>query len=271
MWRVVVPVKQSASLEEHFEIQNGATTVDAALLDTELNDWDRFSVEEAVLLKERHGAEDVEVVVVTVGGESAEEPLLACLAKGADRAIRLWHEAIPLVDPLAVAGILAAVVRREQPELVLCGAQSSDTLSSATGSALAGLLGFPHAAIVRKVDFDRAGQRVVIERELEGGLVEELSMPAPAVLTIQTGINEPRYPNLRAIKQAVEKPLERLAPEDLGIDEAQVAASAGALVVKLSHPEAGKGSAEMLGDDPDIVARRILEILDDALDGRQSA
>ena len=100
---------------------------------------------------------------------------------------------------------------------MLCGVQSSDAVNGATGIALAGYLELPHVAVVKQLDWDAASWTATVKRELEGGLVEVLRVRTPALLTIQTGINEPRYANLRAIKQAREKPLEVTTPDDLGV------------------------------------------------------
>ena len=131
--------------------------------------------------------------MVSVGGEEAEEGLRACLAKGADRAVRIWDDALEGADPLAVARVLAPAVERESPDLVLCGVQSSDGVYSATGVALAEHLGLPRVAVVKALDYDAGAGTAAVERELEGGLVELLRVRLPALLTIQTGINEPRY------------------------------------------------------------------------------
>jgi len=107
---------------------------------------------------------------------------------------------------------------------------------------------------------------VTVQRELEGGLVEILTLPLPALLTIQTGINEPRYATLRAIKQAREKPLESLSLGELGLDHGAVAAAAGSRVVSIAHPERGEG-AQMLEGAPAEVAARIVEIVRDRMTG----
>src|SRR5205823_3302366 len=138
------------------------------------------------------------------GDEEATEGLLTCLAKGASRGVRIWDDSLAGADALAVARVLAEAVRREQPDLVLCGVQSSDAVNSATGIGLAGFLDLPHVAVVRAISSEEGS--LVVERELEGGLVEVVRVRLPALLTVQTGINEPRYANLRAIKQAREKP-----------------------------------------------------------------
>ena len=133
--KIVVPVKQVAILDEEFELLDDRPGVDPDAIEWDLNEWDNFSVEEALQLREATG--EGEVVVVSVGDEEAEEGLRACLAKGADRGVRIWEDSLEDADPLAVARVLAAAVERESPDLVLCGVQSSDGVYSATGVALA--------------------------------------------------------------------------------------------------------------------------------------
>src|ERR671918_436735 len=238
--KIVVPVKQVAVLDEDFEMLQDRPGVDPDAIEWELNEWDDFSVEAALQLREAEG--DGEVVVVSLGDEEAEEGLRACLAKGADRAQRVWDDGLEGADPLAVARVLAAAVERESPDLVLCGVQSSDGVYGATGVALAAHLGLPRVAVVKALDYDAASRSATVERELEGGLVELLRVGLPALLTIQTGINEPRYANLRAIKQAKEKPLEVSSVSELGLDDDVLAAAAGARVRSMAPPEAGGGA-----------------------------
>jgi electron transfer flavoprotein beta subunit len=258
--KIVVPVKQVAALDDEFEMEDGR--VDPDFIEWELNEWDTFSLEAAQRIAEAAG--DTEVVVVSVGDEEAEEGLLACLAKGADRGIRVWDDALEGADALAVARVLAAAVEREGPDLVLCGVQSSDAVNGATGIALAAHLDLPHVAVVKALEVEDG--TVTVDRELEGGLVEVLRVQLPALLTIQTGINEPRYATLRAIKQARDKPLDVIGLGDLGLDEDAVAAVAGAHVRRLGHHEKGEG-AEMLSGSPDEIAARIAEIVRERVSG----
>ncbi len=181
--------------------------VDPDYLDRALNEWDACATEEAIRIRERLG--DGEVVVVTVGDEEADAALRRCLAMGADRAIRV--DAEPL-DPVSTARALAGVVAAESPELVLTGVQSADSVQGSTGVALAELAGLPRVAVVAKLDWDGSGPAVV-DRELEGGLVDVVEVDTPALLTIQTGINAPRYANLRAIKQAEQREIAVVAAE----------------------------------------------------------
>jgi electron transfer flavoprotein beta subunit len=260
--KVVVPVKQVALLDDEFELQDDR--VDPDSLEWDLNEWDSFSLEAAVQIREAAG--EGEVVAVTVGDEEAEEGLLSALAKGADRAIRIWDDALADTDALGVARVLAGAIGSESPDLVLCGVQSSDAVNGATGIALAGFLQMPHVAVVKQLDYDAGGSTATVKRELEGGLVELLRVRTPALLTIQTGINEPRYANLRAIKQAREKPLEVTSPSELGLDTEALAAAAGSRRRELRPPDRGAG-AEMIRGAPSEVAARIVEIVRDRLSG----
>lgn len=255
--KIVVPIKRVTVLDEDFELAQDGLGVDPETADGDLNEWDAFSVEAALTLQDSLGGE---VVVVTAGDEDAEEGLLASLAKGADRAVRIWDDSLSGADPLSVAHVLQAWIAREDADLVLCGAQSSDAATGSTGVALAAKLGVPHVAVISKLEAEPGGRSLRVGRELEGGLIEELKVELPALLTVQTGLNEPRYANLRAIKRAREKPLEVLGFTDLGLDQAVVEAAAGFRIRSLSLPPETEG-AEMLSGSAAEMAARIAELL----------
>jgi electron transfer flavoprotein beta subunit len=206
------------------------------------------------------------VVVVTVGDDDAEDALRTCLAKGADRAVRVWDDGLAGADPLVVARVLAAALEDEAPDLVLCGVQSSDAVNGATGLALAAFLDLPYVAVVRQIEFEHETGTATVERELEGGLAEVVRVQTPALLTIQTGLNEPRYANLRAIKQAREKPLAVLTPNELGLAPDALAAATSSRSRGLTPPEAGE-RAQMLEGTTAEVAARIVQIVQERLAG----
>ncbi len=241
--KILVAVKQVTALDEDFEIRADGRDVDADFFLRDLNEWDDFSLEEAVKIKEAGG--EVEVVVVTVGPEEADESLRKCLAKGADRAIRIWDEAMEGSDSQAIARVLAAAVQQQNPDLVFAGVQSSDHSFASTGIALAGLLNWPHAAVVNQFEFSPGATQAVIRRELEGGVLQMMSIDLPAVLSIQLGINTPRYASLRTIKQAAAKPIEQVGLSDLGLSATDVGEAGSASRVRRMYiPE--KGRAEMI-------------------------
>jgi electron transfer flavoprotein beta subunit len=245
----LVAVKQIRVLGDEVEFTNDGHDVDPDYLDRALNEWDACATEEAIRIRERVG--ECEVVVVTVGDEEAESALRRCLAMGADRAIRV--DAVPL-DPISTARTLAGVVASESPDLVLTGVQSADSVQGSTGAALAELAGLPRVAVVTRLDWSGTGPATV-DRELEGGLLDVVEVDTPALLTIQTGINQPRYANLRAIKQAEQREI------------AVVSADPGEpayRVRRMFAPSRGAG-AEMLDGGPAQVAQRIVEIVRERL------
>jgi electron transfer flavoprotein beta subunit len=214
-----------------------------------LNEWDACAVEEAIQIRERLGAG--EVVVVTVGDEEAEGALRRCLAMGADRAVRV--DAEPR-DPISTARALAEVVAGESPDLVLTGVQSADSVQGSTGVALAELLGLPRVAVVTKIEWSGSGPATV-DRELEGGLIDVVEVDTAALLTIQTGINQPRYANLRAIKQAEQQEV-RVVSADVGEPAYRVR--------RMFTPPRGAG-AELLEGNAAQVAQQIADLLKERL------
>jgi len=251
--KIVVCVKQVAVLGDEVEFTDDERDVDSDFLDFALNEWDSFATEEALQIRERHG--EGEVVVVSVGDEDSEDAIRRCLAMGADRAVRIEGEGVSR-DPISLARALAPVVRREEPDLVFCGVQSSDAVQAATGVALAELLGLPRVAVVTKLDWDAGAKTARVDRELEGGLVDLVEVDIPAVLTIQTGINEPRYATLRAIKQAEQQEVAVVEPEDVG--------EPGYAVRRMFVPPKGEG-AEMLDGSPEAIAQRIKELVEERM------
>jgi electron transfer flavoprotein beta subunit len=235
-------------LGDEVEFTADGRDVDPDFLDRALNEWDACAVEEALRVRERLGGE---VVVVTVGDAEAEGALRRCLAMGADRAIRV--DAGP-VDPVSTARGLAAAVAGESPELVLTGVQSADSVQGSTGVARAELLGLPRVAVVTKLEWSGSGPATV-DRELEGGLVDVVEVDTPALLTIQTGINQPRYANLRAIKQAEQQEI-AVVPADTGEPAYRVR--------RMFTPPRGAG-AELLEGNPAEVAGRIVELVRERL------
>lgn len=258
--KILVPIKQVAALDEDFEFRDDERDVDPDFLVHDLNEWDNFTLEEAMRLKEAPDGGGIEVVVVTVGPDSADEELRKCLAKGADRAIRIWDDALEEADPVAIARVLAALARKEDADLVFAGVQGADHAHGVTGMALAGLLGAPHAAVVATLDYPAGSKSATVRRELEGGTYASVTIQTPAVLTLQLGINTPRYASLRGIKQAAQRPIELLTPADLGVADQDLGA-AGSLsrVRRMYVPE--KGRAQMLEGTPAEQAAQLAKII----------
>ena len=247
--KLVVCVKQVAVLGDEVEFTPDEREVDPDYIDHALNEWDAAATEEALQIRERLG--EGEVVAVSAGEGEAEPALRRCLAMGADRAVRVAGR---FEDPFTVARALAEAVRAEEPQLVLCGVQSSDSVQAATGTALAELLGLARVAVVTKVEL--ADGRATVDRELEGGLVDIVDVDLPALLTIQTGINQPRYANLRAIKQAEQQEIALVEPDGGGEPAYRVR--------RMFSPPRGAG-AEILSGGPAEIAQRIATIVQERL------
>jgi len=215
-----------------------------------LNDWDGYAVREAAILKEKYGGE---VTVLTVGPEESKEVLTRCLAMGADRALRIEEPAVQ--DGHLIAQLLSQVIKNQSFDLILTGVQAEDDNYGQVGVSLAQLLGLPHAAIVTHIEI--AGDKARVKRELEGGIDEVTEVKLPAVLTIQTGINEPKYVSLSALLEAEDK-----ETKDLGIDEIGLSfqESLDATIEQVFFPPVGK-MAEILKGNPEEVVTQLTEIL----------
>lgn len=248
--RILVTVKHAARLGDEYEFTADGRDIDGRFLEHDLNEWDDAALEQALLLCEAIGGG--EVVAVTIGPEEAEKSLRKVLAKGADRAVRVWDDRLANADPITLARALAAVAKAEKPDLILTGTQSSDQAHGSTGTALARILGLPHASVIASVEWDGSGD-LTVTRELEGGTRHVLRMPAPAVLAIQTGTNTPRYATMRMIKQARGKPL-------VVVDGATLIDGGGGYRVRRMYTPV-RQKAQMLEGTAEQVAEQIAAII----------
>lgn len=222
----------------------------------DINEWDNYAVEEAILLKEKFGGE---VKIVTVGPEAANETLRHCLAKGADSAIRLSDERFYGSDSYAIARILHKVIKDIKFDLLLTGAQSSDSGYGQVGVMLAAMLKVPHATLVTNIEIEDGVAKV--RRELEGGEGEIVEIKLPAVLCIQTGINEPRYASIRGIRSAMKKEIKVLGLEDIGLRAEDVGELGSKTKIEELFPPPVGEVAEILGGAPEEVSGKLVEIL----------
>ena len=255
--KVLVTVKEVAEVADDFEIEGNH--VAEKYLEYDLNEWDDYAVEEGVQAQE-DGVAD-EVVTVTIGPERSEETIRMALAKGADRAIRIWDDDLAEADLLDVAAkteILAAVVEAEEPDLVLTGVQAGDDAFGATGVSLADAIGYEWGAVVNALDLDADAGIAHVHRELEGGVEEVTDIDLPAVLTIQTGINEPRYASLRGIRQAQRKEIDAKGLDDLGVDASIV--DGDLTLTEMYEPES-EGEATLFEGDASETAAQLAETL----------
>ena len=210
--KVVVAIKRVVDAYVKVRVKLDGTGVETQNVKMSMNPFCEIAVEEAVRMKEAGKVE--EVIVVSAGTQACQETLRTGLAIGADRAIHIETDTDSL-EPLAVAKLLKAVCDKENPDILLLGKQTIDGDNNQTGQMAAGLLGWPQATFISKVDIE--GDHLVATREIDGGL-QTLKIKKPAVLTTDLRLNEPRYPSLPNMMKAKKKPIDSLSAAELGID-----------------------------------------------------
>jgi len=244
--KVLVPVKRVIDYNVKVRVKADGSGVDLANVKMSMNPFDEIAVEEAIRLKEKGIA--TEVVVVSIGVKQAQETLRNALAMGADRAILIeaTDNVHTDIEPLAVAKLLAAVVKEEAPGLVLCGKQAIDNDMNATGQMLSALLGWSQATFASEVAIEGDSARVT--REVDGGL-QTITVKLPTIITVDLRLNEPRYASLPNIMKAKAKPLATKTPADYGVD-----VSPRLSVLKTVEP-AGRKAGVKVGSVAELIAK----------------
>jgi electron transfer flavoprotein beta subunit len=215
----------------------------------EMNEPDAYALEEALRLKEKHGGE---VVVCSAGPARVAQVIREALARGADRAIHVEGDGLASADAFVTSTALASAMQEERFDLVLTGLQSDDQGFAQVGVILAEKLGLPHATIIMEVQVE--GSTLRVKRELEGGWFQWVAMPVPAVLTIQSGINQLRYATLKGIMAAKKKEIRKAA--------APAGSTARQKIVALYTPEKGK-KTQIIGGSPAEAAKELVRRLRD--------
>src|SRR5215468_1459439 len=209
--KVLVPVKRVVDYNVKIRVKSDGSGVELANVKMSMNPFDEIAVEEGIRLKEAGKAS--EIVAVSIGPQQASETIRTALAMGADRGILVKVDT--LVEPLAVAKILKGIVEAEKPGLVILGKQAIDDDCNQTGQMLAALLNWPQGTFASKVAIE--GDSIVVTREVDGGL-QTVKLKAPAIVTTDLRLNEPRYASLPNIMKAKKKPIDEKAPESYGVD-----------------------------------------------------
>jgi electron transfer flavoprotein beta subunit len=245
--KVLVCVTQALEVSSYLEFTPDGTAIDAAFVTGSLNEADQNAVEEALALTDGDG----EVVLVSAGGDEAEEALRAGLTMGAHRALRVPLSPAELADSRTVAAALSQAVADEQPDLVLTGVQASDTGGQSTGPALAAAADLPWATVVRSLGSD--GRTLTARREFEGGVSELVQVDLPALATVQVGANQPRYGTFKDKMRAKKAEIAVLTPVDLPTPRV--------VLTRMSPNQAGGRTVQMVQGGPAEVAARILSIV----------
>ena len=244
--KIAVCIKQVVTREWQLRVNDQKTWIRDHDASFELNEPDAYALEEALRLKEKHTGE---VVVCCAGPARATQVIREALARGADRAIHVESDGLATADANAIAEALAGAIKEESVDLVLTGLQSDDQGFGQVGVVLAEKLGIPHATIIMEVQKTETGLHV--KRELEGGWFQWVGLPLPALLTIQSGINQLRYATLKGIMAAKKKEIKKVTP---------AAATQPQRITSIYFPEKGK-KTQMLPGSPAEAAKELVKRL----------
>jgi electron transfer flavoprotein beta subunit len=236
MMKIIVPVKRVVDYNVKIRVKPDGSGVDLANVKMSMNPFDEIAVEEALRIKEAGKAS--EVIVVSIGPAGAAETLRTGLAMGADRGVLISSAGHEDLDSFAIAKVLAALAKKEAPDLIFCGKQGIDADNMHVPVMTAELLGWPHVNVAVKVTM--AGQSATVEREAEGGIVETYEVGLPAVIGTHKALNTPRYASLPNIMKAKKKPIEEKSAADYGVD-----VSPRLTVVKVNEPPKRSGGVKV--------------------------
>ncbi len=256
---VVVLVKPVPLREQDITIREDGSGINLEELKYGINEWDNYALEEGLLIKEKFGGK---VFAVTLSSKQRDPEFLLreCYAKGVDSAILIHCEESEEFDPYLTAKVIYEVVKDLEYDLILCGVQAFDDNYTLTGAFLAELLNLPHASIITKLELLPDKKIAVVRRELEAGVEEEVEVDLPALFTVQTGINQPRYASLLKLRSALKKEIRVLGLNDLGMEEKAVLDERKMVVRRMYRPIVKK-ETNFLEGSAEEVSRKLIEIL----------
>ena len=252
--KIAVCIKQVVTREWQLRVNDQKTWIRDQDASFELNEPDAYALEEGLRLKEKHGGE---VVAISMGPERAKQTIKEALAKGADRGIHVSDDHFYKLDPLGSARSMAAALKAENFDLILTGLQSDDQGFGQTGVLLAELLGRPHATIIMAIEV--TDSRMKLKRELEAGWFLWVELPLPAVLSIQSGINKPRYATLKGIMAAKKKEITTVQRASLGVPDAPTQH-----VERIYVPHKAKQTEFITGQPKEIAAKLVEKLKHEA-------
>ncbi len=255
--KIIVCLKQVPKNDSVLRLNEQGTWIQDRDLTYEINESDAYALEEALQLKEKHGGQ---VIALSLGPQRVQSVIKEALARGADRALHLEDEAFNGLDAFGTGAVIAAAARQEGFDLLLTGLQSDDFGFAQTGVIAAELLGLPHATIVMDVQLQDSGIRV--KRELESGFFQWVSLPLPAVLTIQSGINTLRYATLKGIMAAKKKEIKKLDAAALGVSPELLAPKQQ--IRRIYFPEKTKQTQFIEGTPAEIAAQLLDKLKNEA-------
>ncbi|HSJ55973.1 MAG TPA: electron transfer flavoprotein subunit beta/FixA family protein [Anaerolineae bacterium] len=254
----IVCLKEVPDTETRIQVRDGKVVEEG--IQYVVNPYDEFALEEALKWQEAYGGK---VTLVSLGPERARESILKGLAMGADEVYHLSDDAFQGGDAYATARALAAAIRTiGEYDAIFCGKQAVDDDSAAVGVMLAELLGLPHVSTVSKLDIASGAGSARAERDIEGGK-EVVELPLPAVITAQKGLNEPRYPSFRGIRQARSKPFTQWTPADVSVDPGDVGEAGSKMRVVEVTPPPERPGGRIIQGEPEEAAVTVVHLLRD--------
>ncbi len=252
---IIVCIKRVPdATEAEIEVSRDGQSIDTEDLTFGISEWDNFAVEEAISIKEEHGGS---VTAISIGDEDSEDVLRRALAMGADRAVLVSDAVFEGSDAFATARILHQVVSQHQFDLVLTGAIASDTSAGQVGGMLAAMLDVPQVALA--TDMSIEGSKAVVQHEVEGGLERVVELELPALVTVQSGINEPRYVSIRGIRKVAGEEIPVIDAGSLGIDVSELGRAGSRVRLNELFISAEGEGAEILEGSTEEVADQLIE------------
>ncbi|MFN7944994.1 MAG: electron transfer flavoprotein subunit beta/FixA family protein [Blastocatellia bacterium] len=255
--KIIVCLKQVPKNDSILRINDQQTWIQERDLTYEINEPDAYALEAALRLKEKHGGE---VIALSLGPARVQSVIKEALARGADRGLHLEDAAFDQLDAFGIGQVIASAAKAEGFDLLLTGLQSDDLGYGQTGVIVAELTGLPHASIVMEIQPGEGSMRV--KRELENGFFQWVTMPMPAVLTIQSGINTLRYATLKGIMAAKKKEIKKLDAAALGLDAAALAPKMQ--VRQIYFPQKTKQTQFIEGSAAEIAAKLMDKLKNEA-------
>jgi electron transfer flavoprotein beta subunit len=242
--------------EAELKIDATGKNIDKTGLVYDINEWDDYALEEVVRIKEKQTGT---VTAITVGADDSDSTLRKCMARGADKAIRMTDPKFNGSDGYAIAKILHSAIKSLHFDMIFTGAQAGDDGSAVVGPILAEMLKIPHVTMVKKIELATGTAKV--NRELEGGLEEQVEVKLPAVFSVQTGINEPRYVSIMGIRKAMQKEIKVMTLADTGLTESEVGPAGSWTTIEKMYVPPVEKQAEFLKGTPEEVATKLSDIL----------
>ena len=253
--KILVCLKQVPHQDARLDIKSDGSWIQEESIKFEINSYDTYALEEALRIKDE---KEAEVVVASIGPDRTTQALRTALGMGADRAVHVNDESVEGSDALAIAKILAAIGKEESPDLVFTGLMADDGNFASVGPMVAELLEMPHATAVMSASLE--GEKLIAERELEGGALEVVELQLPCLLAVQTGINQVRYASLKGIMAAKKKPLDTRSAADLGVQELVGTGAAKIKVQEIYVPPKTQGAEILEGSATDVAEGLVAKI-----------